>query len=341
MESLDGKIILSYDAQIEHLKSRGITFKYEFNEEKAKEYLQSHNSFFRLRAYRFDFRDLGTDTYRGLDFSYLVNLARIDDKLRKLILYMSIDMEHFSKIQLLKLITDEYAGEDACELVRQYHDSLNKRERLRLKNIIKCSENSTYVQNLYKKYEIANWDYNFPVQVFLEIIPFGTFTHFYGFCINNIFKSNKKWNSIYNLLLTVKDARNAAAHDNCFVNDLKTENVNPPKADYNMLKLLTLEGVSERERQRKFKNKKVLQIITCFYAYRELVISNPENNYKFLLRPYNAIPEDLRDELYALSIQLGEFIKKLPTSLEAKYSVAKEAFELAKRIVDVWYLEES
>lgn len=181
MESSNGKIILSYDAQIEHLKSKGITFKYEFNEEKAKEYLQSHNSFFRLRAYRFDFRDLGSDTYRGLDFSYLVDLARIDFRLRKILLTISIDIEHFSKMHLLKFITDNYAGSNACDIVGEYVSSLDSFRQKELNKVIIRNLNSVYTYDVCEKYgyQLDSKISYLPVQEFFEVIPFGKFTNFY------------------------------------------------------------------------------------------------------------------------------------------------------------------
>ena len=51
------KIMLSYDEQIENLKGKGITFNLGFSEDEAKEYLRSHNNFFRVRSYRENFKD--------------------------------------------------------------------------------------------------------------------------------------------------------------------------------------------------------------------------------------------------------------------------------------------
>ena len=104
MDNLKEKPILSYDDQIEHLKAKGVMFNKEFSENKAKEYLQSHNNLFRLLSYREDFKD-NQDKYKGLDFSNLVDLSRIDVKLRRIILCMSLDIEHYSKLQLLDFIT--------------------------------------------------------------------------------------------------------------------------------------------------------------------------------------------------------------------------------------------
>lgn len=343
MESSNGKIILSYDAQIEHLKSRGITFKYEFNEEKAKEYLQSHNSFFRLRAYRFDFRDLGTDTYRGLDFSYLVDLARIDDKLRKLILYMSIDIEHFSKMHLLKFITDNYAGSNACDIVGEYVSSLDSFRQKELNKVIIRNLNSVYTDDVCEKYvyQLDSKISYLPVQEFFEVIPFGKFTNFYQFCTERFFnlssEEKKAQTEIYYLLLRVKDARNGAAHDNCFVNNLKAENAKS-RPDYNMLRLLSEVKMSKRQRRRKFKNEKIIQIFTCLYAYHELIIKNPKNCYEFLDRPYIAVPDYLKSGLQLFVPQLEKFIEKIPSALEAKYLPAKETLELIRNTVVSWYL---
>ena len=72
------KVILNYDEQVKFLKRKGITFDHGYSEEEAKAYLESHNSLFRLKAYLKNFKDFDSDTYRGTDFSYLVDLSEID-----------------------------------------------------------------------------------------------------------------------------------------------------------------------------------------------------------------------------------------------------------------------
>ena len=338
MEPLKQKLILSYQEQIDHFKSKGITFNLDFDEKRAIDYLQSHNIFFRLKAYCSDFKNSDLSTYSGLDFSYLVDLARIDDKLRKLILYMSIDVEHFSKVQLLSLITKKCHDLDAYEIVEYYAEWLEKEKHKKLADNLRNNSKSAYVKELYEKYKSPEGTYRFLVQVLLEVASFGTYIYFYEFCIKKLIDNlSNKWREILSLILKVKDARNGAAHDNCFINNLKVINVNYRLDPYMVELLLTLEEISPRVKKRSLQNEKVVQIITCLYSYRELVIRSPRNYYKFLDRPYAVIPNELKVAMQSFSDQLGQFIGKLPKKLEIEYSTAK-TLKLIKKVVDSWYL---
>ena len=68
------KPILSLEGQIEHLKSKGVKFDI-FNETEAKDYLTSHNNYFKLTAYRKNYAKHpdgeNKDKYIELDFAYL------------------------------------------------------------------------------------------------------------------------------------------------------------------------------------------------------------------------------------------------------------------------------
>lgn len=107
------KPILSLEGQIEHLKSKGVKFDI-FNETEAKDYLTSHNNYFKLTAYRKNYAkhpdEENKDKYIELDFAYLVDLAVIDMQLRYRIVHMALDIEHHAKLQLLRKV--EETGED-------------------------------------------------------------------------------------------------------------------------------------------------------------------------------------------------------------------------------------
>ena len=82
--------------QVEHSLSKGITFN-DITESAAEEYLVENNNYFKLRAFRKNFsKSTKTGKYINLDFSYLIDLACIDNRLRKLMLEMAIGIEHFS-----------------------------------------------------------------------------------------------------------------------------------------------------------------------------------------------------------------------------------------------------
>ena len=79
----------------------GITFNL-MDEEMAKEFLKKNNFFFRLKQYCSTCPEqTKSGKYVGLDFGHLVELSTIDMFLRKLLLKMTIDLEHYLKVKLV------------------------------------------------------------------------------------------------------------------------------------------------------------------------------------------------------------------------------------------------
>ena len=129
------KPILTIEQQIEHLKQKGVAFEL-CSEEEAADYLRDKCNFFKLASYRKLFskyeggpRD---GRYVDLDFGQLRLLAALDQELRHALLGMTLDIEHFQKVTLLREMEDR--GEDGYAIVADYMASLttaNREYRLR------------------------------------------------------------------------------------------------------------------------------------------------------------------------------------------------------------------
>lgn len=263
------KVMLSYDEQIEYIKKKGITFDKQrkrrsnsmniknFSEQEAKKYLQYNNNFFRLLAYRENFRDKNyTGEYKGLKFSYLVDLARIDVMLRKIVIAMSIDIEHYSKLNLLNFLMHVYKGKPGNEIVEDYCKYCERSQenpfitRNFLSKYSKHSDFDSYTYELKEKYITNNNYLSCPVWVFLEIISFGDFVNFFEFCYDKLEKIENeeikrdenflKYKTIIFLLKKVKHVRNAAAHNNCFINNLNKDPTRPNQPNQKTLLNLKL-----------------------------------------------------------------------------------------------------
>ena len=124
-EPHDRKPILTIEQQIEHLKQKGVAFEL-CSEEEAADYLRDKCNFFKLASYRKLFskyeggpRD---GRYVDLDFGQLRLLAALDQELRHALLGMTLDIEHFQKVTLLREMEDR--GEDGYAIVADYMASL-------------------------------------------------------------------------------------------------------------------------------------------------------------------------------------------------------------------------
>ena len=293
---------LTYQQKIQHLIDKGITFN-TYTQSDAAQYLRLNNNFFKLSSYRKNYpKDITQTRYLNLDFGHLVDLAVIDMYLRSIILKMALNIEHYAKMELLNRITDDDT-EDGYSVVQDYISSLPKDIKDSVKHELARNSNSPYCKNLYTKY-----NNQFPIWVFVEIISFGTFSYFYGFCqqrfynrdlqkYNNhiLFLKNKKTsplkdtkaNILHNkiildkrmkskffLLLSVKHLRNASAHNNCILNNIQEQNsAIRPRADTRMITELSSLGISNLTINKRLNNPKILELFSCLYAHKIFVSS--------------------------------------------------------------------
>lgn len=95
---------LSIPNQIKRMKNKGIGFTIA-SESTAKRFLEYNNYYYKLKAYAHNFDIYRNGEKKGqyinLDFAYLIDLSTIDARLRKIILCLAIDLEHFLKVKML------------------------------------------------------------------------------------------------------------------------------------------------------------------------------------------------------------------------------------------------
>lgn len=101
--------------QVRHLKDRGVRFELT-DEREAERFLRESNFFFKVKAFAKCFsRYTNPDSehfgsYINLDFAHLAELTRLDHHLRETVLSLTLDIEHYMKVELNKMIMDE--GDD-------------------------------------------------------------------------------------------------------------------------------------------------------------------------------------------------------------------------------------
>ena len=285
------KPMIGVDDLILHMKSKGIAFT-EMSEEDAKAYLHKNNNYFKLTSYRKNYtkcmQGSRTGQYEKLDFAYLVELARIDVQLRQTILGMCLDIEHFLKVQLIRAIEQD-PNEDGYSIVLDYvFDSGNTTFVERAHNAsprahaisskLEKNKNNPYCGGLITKY-----NGEMPIWVFIEIISFGDLLRFVEYVSN---KTNWTLPVDIKTLDRVRQIRNAAAHNNCIINDLtpnyetgtKIPECNEPVY---ITQFVRSAGVAKPTMQKKLSNRRFSQIIHLLYAFDVIVTSSNSRQLRF------------------------------------------------------------
>ena len=321
---MDGerKPFLSYEAQIRHLKQKGITFNI-VSESDAKDYLKNNNNLFKISSYRKNYDKYTNNKYINLDFGYLKDLAIIDMKLRYTIVQLALDIEHYAKLELLR--NAEAHFEDGYKIICDFIMSLDDKQYQILKTELDRCFTSEYCKDLTFNYDLKlpedrdNLINNLPIWVFLEVIPFGRLVSFFGYCAERF--EDKDLKNMYYMLKTCKDIRNACAHSSCILNDLRP-NTKTHNTSYNISKELSkIKSIPKNTRLKKMSNMRIQQVITLLYTHKEIVTSK-------------GIHEKAIDNLHELSDRINKHINYYETN-----SMISSSFDFINLIIDNWFVK--
>ena len=252
--------------QIGHLRSKGVTFEL-CSEEDARETLSDKTYYFKLAAYRvlFEKRVGGAHDgeYVGLDFGHLRDLAVIDHMLRYSLLPMTLDIEHFAKVKLMREVTRR-ADEDGYAIVVDYLESLSERNRSIREKEMERLKRDGYSGGMARKYDEKK-----PVWVLIELLSFGGFINFYLFCADR-WEDQQMRNEHY-LLRQAQAVRNACAHSTDIINGFASGETSTIRTSREVAVALDEIGINRRSRRSKMANPRVQQITMMAFAYREMV----------------------------------------------------------------------
>lgn len=206
-----GRVKLTVKQQIEHMKSKGITFDI-VSEEEAEQYLENNNYYFKIKAYAkmFEKYQFGEKKgqYVNLDFAYLKELAILDMHLRHFIIKTSVDLEHIIKVKFLSDFNK--SDSDGYEIVEEYFTAFPD-----VKNKILLKKETSYCADLIDKLEseeYALWNV-------IELLSFGDFINLYKMFYDKFPEAQSGISFTYPMR-SIKSLRNAAAHNNCILNQL-------------------------------------------------------------------------------------------------------------------------
>ena len=188
----------------------GIAFNLK-SEEEASVFLAKHNYFFRLKQYA----DFGEKTKSGkfinVDFGQMVELSTVDMFLRKLILKMTLDFEHYLKVKIIN-DSQENPADDGYAVVESFLETHN-----RVRHLIENLNNSSYFYNrqVFDKYKEKT-----SVWSIVEMLGFSDFIDFYAHYYQ-YFHLKCEYTPHFD---SVRRLRNAAAHNTCMISNLKPQN---------------------------------------------------------------------------------------------------------------------
>lgn len=307
------KPMLDVNEQIEHLVLKGVKFEIKSKEE-AKRYLEKNNNYFKLTSYRKNFQKyesgINKGKYINLDFEMLSDLSIIDMILRKTILSIVLDIEHYSKVRILKKISS--TTKDGYTIVEEYIKYLKTIGKYgELQNELDRDKQNTYCGDIVNKYENE-----YPVWAFIEIIPFGRFIDFYKF-VAIAFNDRKMIDEAY-LLKNVRELRNACAHNNCVLNDLRA-NTTKHNTNYDVSSAIERLGIPRTTVRKKTSNPRIQQIVTLLYLNKIMITSDG------VLEHQTKILQELKSRI---EYHINYYSKNL---------LVKTNLEFLNKIIDNWY----
>lgn len=208
---MSGGRLLTPAEQIEHLKSKGISFDI-CSEQKALHFLNEHTYLTKVSAYRKNYQKYpagpNIGLYQHLDFAYLIELSTIDMHLRYLIITLCLDIEHAIKVSLINDMIKN-PDEDGYGIIDIFiqgeRDFLNKTSRKVLQS---------YCRDFY----YHNEDH-LPIWVVFEVISFGDLIKLYKIYFD-VYRDKRTAPVDPRLLDHVRNIRNAAAHSNCLIDNI-------------------------------------------------------------------------------------------------------------------------
>lgn len=199
------------DEQVSYLIAQGISVP---DRSYAENYLSDHLNFYRLCSYQKLLKYDNTEKFiKGISFSHLVELSKLDLAFRRVVLPMTIDIEFASKLELNRDCSSNPA-DDGYSFPTSYIASNKTLDK-------KFQEKISSSTDEYAKEILTNHYPDLAVWHLMEMMTFGEFILFwkqYYTAFPNP-KINLTWRN--NLFFVTKKLRNACAHNNFMLPSLK------------------------------------------------------------------------------------------------------------------------
>lgn len=262
----DKRVKLSIDEQITHMKEKGILFSIE-DEEFAKEYLRNNTYYFKLKSYNKLYDKDKDGKYRDLEFAYLRDLATIDSLLRRNILKIAIDIEHYLKVAMLRDFNE--SEEDGYSIIEFYKNQ----DPDHFESEIEKKLYGKACSNLVNKYKDS-----FAIWNIVEILSFSDFQNLYDLFYlrtrnpKNSCENQYKRVPYHYFFNPVRLLRNAAAHNNCLISSLKVPYVSKENFNYNkqISVFLGKQGISNNRITRQLDKPLIHDFCVMLFLYHKI-----------------------------------------------------------------------
>lgn len=208
------KIKLSIDEQIKNMQEKGVKFNI-INEYRAKEILENSSYYFKIKSYC-NYKKDDQGKYIDLEFAYLYEFSKLDMYFRRIILNISLDIEHSLKVAILRDFNKlKNNGED---IVNGFLGSyLGKSTSIYL-----SQSRSRGDQSISTKLIQNNILPNMPFWVLVEVIQLGDLRKLYKYFYKRFpdLMSITRQRDLNKMIFSAKSLRNCAAHNNCIFTNI-------------------------------------------------------------------------------------------------------------------------
>lgn len=310
------------DDQINYLESiMGVKFSL-ISKADAAEFLENNTYLSKLEAYAKNYPTYKngekSGKYCNLDFFHLKEMSVIDMHVRRILLRMCLDIEHYLKVSFIKDIFDD-PNEDGYRIAQ---DFLQKNPRCMSE--IEQKNKSPFCQYVMER---RTADGGWAIWSLVEVMSFGWFIQLY----RAYYERNRNKDSHYrecsvisHQLSTVKFLRNAAAHNNCIINDLNSGNNSSPSATV----MTFLDGFTQKNGgvltngtiNKKMKNKAIHDFVVSLYVFNS-VVSSKDVKTTFM--------EDLASFFDLRMVRNAEYFTN-NTLITSSYRFAKDVIDIFK-----------
>lgn len=262
-ESIKDRPKLTIPQQVAYMRDvKGIGFTI-VDAPAAEKFLRDSNYYFKIKAFEKNYSKYSNGENQGkyynLEFAYLQELSTLDMYLREQVFSMTVDIEHYLKVRLINDISGNEA-EDGYSIVQEFlswHPLV--------KNSIKEKAQNSYCEDLIRKYEG-----HFAVWNIVEVLSFGDFLNLCEVYYSKYPKGAVKVGT-YRI---VKFLRNAAAHNNCLINNLADNSGEgfSQNREANAY-IASIKGISSKTRSKKMGNRFIHDFVVMLYCFDSIVSS--------------------------------------------------------------------